>query len=504
MVHDAVSSLSSRRGRRRRSAGTGAAVGGGVYSGTRRRRCSQHLVGPVVRRRVVQVEQARPGSRRPAATGAAIEIRGWSVGSAVLAGAEQLLVELLARAQPGEPERPRRAGSAAARSCSTRSTIRTGSPMSSTYVSAPSAIRAASRTRPTASSMVMKNRVTSGCGDGHRPIRVASCSRDHVQQRPAAAEHVAEADRRTARCGDPAVRAGAPARPAAWWRPRTEVGLAALSVEISTNRSTSWAIGGLDQVLGAADVGLHALAGVPLEQRQVLERGGVEDDLRAGARGRSGAIRSRSRMSATTTVVGVQQRLAPQLELQPVQVRLVVVEHDQLARAEAADLAAQLAADRAAGAGDQHPLAGDRRRGAAADHVHLGPADQRADLQRAHVACRRSRAAARPGTAAGGGRVRRGRRPAGRARAPGRGQRRDRDDHHVHGARGSSTSLQVVERCRGTGGYGRRPPAPRPASSSRKPDRGQPERADPLQVAGQRPAGLAGADDQRAQTGRLG
>ena len=58
-------------------------------------------------------------------------------------------------------------------------------------------------------------------------------------------------------------------------------------------------------------------------------------------------------------VLGVQQRLAAELELEPVQVGLVVVEQVERRRVEAPDLPAQLAADRATGAGYQHPLAGD-------------------------------------------------------------------------------------------------------------------------------------------------
>ena len=88
------------------------------------------------------------------------------------------------------------------------------------------------------------------------------------------------------------------------------------------------------------------------------------------------------------------------------QVRLVVVEHDQLRRLEAGDLAAQLAADGAAGAGDQHPLAGDHlpRRGLT---TCISSRPMRGTmLQDRAGRCRRSRAAARRGTAAGGGRSR--------------------------------------------------------------------------------------------------
>jgi hypothetical protein len=120
---------------------------------------------------------------------------------------------------------------------STSSTIRTGSPMSSTYVVGSSAIRAASRTRPTASSMVMKNRVTSGWVTV-TGIPEASCSRSTCSNDPRLPSTL---PKRTAHSRVPL--------PPCRWRtssaarfvaPRTDVGLAALSVEISTNRSTSW------------------------------------------------------------------------------------------------------------------------------------------------------------------------------------------------------------------------------------------------------------------------
>ena len=64
-------------------------------------------------------------------------------------------------------------------------------------------------------------------------------------------------------------------------RPSTDVESAALSVEMLTNVSTpnSWPT--LSRFCVPSDVGLEALLGVHLEQRQVLERGGVEDDLGA-------------------------------------------------------------------------------------------------------------------------------------------------------------------------------------------------------------------------------
>ena len=67
---------------------------------------------------------------------------------------------------------------------------------------------------------------------------------------------------------------------------------------------------------------------------------------------------------AEDDVVGVEQGPPVDRELHGVQRRLVAVEHHQLGGLEAVDLAAQLGADRAAGAGHQHPtpgeIAGDR------------------------------------------------------------------------------------------------------------------------------------------------
>ena len=128
------------------------------------------------------------------------------------------------------------------------------------------------------------------------------------------------------------------------------------------------ACGRVEHGLGADDVGLDRLGRVLLEQRQVLERGGVEDDLGAAVARRPRATRGVVADVAEHDVVGVEQRPAVDRQLHGVQRGLVAVEHDQLGRAEPVDLAAQLRADRAAGAGDQHPLAGE----VAGDGVDVG------------------------------------------------------------------------------------------------------------------------------------
>ena len=69
---------------------------------------------------------------------------------------------------------------------------------------------------------------------------------------------------------------------------------------------------------------------MPLEQRQVLVRRGVEDDV--GLDVREDLVDPLAVPDVgDDAVVAVQQSLAEELELEPVEVGLVVVEHDQLA-----------------------------------------------------------------------------------------------------------------------------------------------------------------------------
>ncbi len=119
--------------------------------------------GPNLRRR-----PPRTGSSRssPNSAGGSVlrvaQIFGCALRTRSSASENTFSDELLAGPQPGVPDLDRPAASAARRSCGPGSTIRTGSPMSRTNVSAYSAIAAVSSTSPTASSTVMKNRVTSG------------------------------------------------------------------------------------------------------------------------------------------------------------------------------------------------------------------------------------------------------------------------------------------------------------------------------------------------------
>ena len=80
--------------------------------------------------------------------------------------------------------------------------------------------------------------------------------------------------------------------------------------------------------------------------------------------------------------VAVLDELAPDRE----EVVLGVVEQHQLARADARDLAAQLGADRAAGAGDEHDAAGEVAADAVELHPHRLAAEHVLDLDLAHLA----------------------------------------------------------------------------------------------------------------------
>jgi hypothetical protein len=111
-------------------------------------------------------------------------------------------------------------------------------------------------------------------------------------------------------------------------------------------------------LLGADHVGLPALVRVRLEQRQVLERRRVEHHV--------GAVLLEQLEHAVAVadvgeqqIVAVEQRPAVDRQLHGVQAALVAVELEERRGLEAGELAAQLAADRAARTGDEHAPAGD-------------------------------------------------------------------------------------------------------------------------------------------------
>ena len=101
----------------------------------------------------------------------------------------------------------------------------------------------------------------------------------------------------------------------------------------------------------------------------------------AGARSSTSRIRSSSLQSASTGTAVRTWRSSSSSRRDLEQVVLGVVDEHQPARADAGDLAAQLGADRAAGAGDQHHLAG--QVGADALRAPRAPARGRACPRRA-------------------------------------------------------------------------------------------------------------------------
>ncbi len=110
--------------------------------------------------------------------------------------------------------------------------------------------------------------------------------------------------------------------------------------------------GGLGGDPGRDRVVAHSLERIGLHQRHVLVGGGVEDDARLEALHR---LQHPVRLLAVgehrldVAEVALVDHLALDLE----EVVLGVVEHHQQARPDAGDLAAELGADRAAGAGDE-------------------------------------------------------------------------------------------------------------------------------------------------------
>ena len=125
--------------------------------------------------------------------------------------------------------------------------------------------------------------------------------------------------------------------------------------------------GGGEQVERAKDVVFHRLGAAFLHQRHVLVRGGVEDD---------GGVKFRKQRVQFALVAdgadahedgAVRPVALPELAFQLVGAVFVDVEDDEQFRLKAHHLPADLRADGAAAAGDQHHLAGQ----IAADGVHI-------------------------------------------------------------------------------------------------------------------------------------
>ena len=108
---------------------------------------------------------------------------------------------------------------------------------------------------------------------------------------------------------------------------------------------------GLQHVEGAEHVGLPCLVGIGLQQRDVLQRRCVEDDLRSALEEQ---LLERLGIAdiGQDGVPAVEQAAARDGDLRGLQVGLVAVEHHQLAGLEGQQLAAQLRADGAAGTRD--------------------------------------------------------------------------------------------------------------------------------------------------------
>ena len=161
-------------------------------------------------------------------------------------------------------------------------------------------------------------------------------------------------------------------------------GRTALSEEMNTNRSTPTATAASATLTRAEDVGSDRLHRVRLEQRDVLVCGDVEDDLRS-------QLLEPIEQPVCVADVGerqFQRSTAGESGRDVMQMGFVVVEQDESGRLELVQLRGDLRADRAAGAGDQHPPTRDRRPDAVQVGVRLLPAEQVLDLQIASVANR--------------------------------------------------------------------------------------------------------------------
>ena len=165
----------------------------------------------------------------------------------------------------------------------------------------------------------------------------------------------------------------------------TVAGATALSVETSTKVPTPGVAGDARHHARGERVVADGLDRVGLHQPDVLVGGGVEDD---GGRcsANTSRIRSSSLQSASTDDGVEHVAVLDQLALDLEQVVLGVVEQDEPARADARDLAAQLGADRAAGAGDEHDAAGEVLADALDLHPHRLAAEDVLDLDLAHLA----------------------------------------------------------------------------------------------------------------------
>ena len=215
-------------------------------------------------------------------------------------------------------------------------------------------------------------------GDGHRSAR-RDLREERRHDRAAAAEHVAEAHR-----AEHGVASGQPADDLL----RHPLGSAhhARRMHGLVGRDHHEPLGaherrGLDHVRRAEHVRLERLLRVLLQDRHVLVGRRVEDDL-------GPMLQEHLEHPMPVADVGEDRRGPRPVERhqQVVQVRLVVVEQRQQLRLEAPDLARDLGADRAAGAGDQHALAAQQIPHGGQVRLHLPAPEQVFDAQVAEIA----------------------------------------------------------------------------------------------------------------------
>ena len=196
-------------------------------------------------------------------------------------------------------------------------------------------------------------------GDGQR-----AAARDlflkQRDQRPRGAEHVAEAHREEARiaaqiAGDQVLRLAVEFGHALG-RAHHIGGVHRLVGRDLHKGAHPDIAGGIADIAGADHVGQHALAGVRLDQRHMLQRGGVEDHIGAMF------LEDGLKMDAVADAAQVQlarhlREVAGQQAVDLIGVEFAILDQHDLGRVQRGQLAHQLAADGAAGPGDKHLLA---------------------------------------------------------------------------------------------------------------------------------------------------
>ena len=133
--------------------------------------------------------------------------------------------------------------------------------------------------------------------------------------------------------------------------------------------------GGVGDVAGAERVGEQALAGVGLDDGDVLESGGVEDEVRADGV-QQGAQAVGVADVGDVGAAGKRRVGLGDLEVDLPEGVFAVVQQDELRGGEGRDLAAEFGADGAAGAGNEDAAAGDELGDGVAVERDLGAVEQ--------------------------------------------------------------------------------------------------------------------------------